>query len=71
VRDHNIAEMTAALEMSVRFLCLSKRECRVNHGTRLVQSDGAVHFLEIGATADASEMGAQVALASVREQVEV
>ena len=53
MRDHDFAEMAAALEMEVGCLGLSKGECPVDHGAQAVQNDSPVHRLKIGAAPDA------------------
>jgi hypothetical protein len=53
VRDHDLPEMTAALEMPVGRLGLGEGECPVDYGAQAMQRDGSVHRLEIGAAADA------------------
>ena len=53
MRDHDFAEMAAALKMAVGRLGLGKGECPVDHGAQAVQSDSPVHRLKIGAAADA------------------
>jgi hypothetical protein len=53
VRDHDFAEMAAALEMAVGCLGLGEREYAVDHGAQAVQSDSQVHGLKIGAAPDA------------------
>ena len=53
VCDHDLSEVTAALEMPIGRLGLGKGECPVDHGAQAVQSDGPVHGLEIGAASDA------------------
>ena len=52
VGDHYLAEMPAALEVTIGFLCLGEREDAVDHRLQPVLSDGSVHGLEIGAAAD-------------------
>src|ERR1700730_14668450 len=53
VSDHDLSEMTAALEMPVGRLGLGKGECPVDHGTQAMQRDGPVHCLKIRAAPDA------------------
>ena len=53
VRDHDLAKMTAALEMPVSLLSLGERECPVDHRVQVVHIDRTVHSLEIGATPNA------------------
>jgi hypothetical protein len=53
VRDHDLAEMAAAFEMTVGLFWLGEPECPVDHGVQAVQPDRAVHRLEIGAASDA------------------
>ena len=53
VRDDDLAEMTASLEMAVGFLCLGQREDPINHWAQAMQPDGSVHRLEMGAAANA------------------
>jgi hypothetical protein len=53
VRDHDLSEMPAALEMPVGCLGLSEGECPVDYGAQMMQRDGPVHRLEISAAADA------------------
>jgi hypothetical protein len=38
LRDHDLAEMAAALEMPVGVLCLGERECLVDHRTQAMHS---------------------------------
>src|SRR5271167_4265803 len=45
VCDHDLAEMTAALEMTVGCLRLGERERPVDHGPQAMQRDGPVHCL--------------------------
>ena len=49
VRDHDLAEMAATLEMPVGLLGLGEREGPVDNGMQAVHGDRAVHRLEIGA----------------------
>ncbi len=53
VRDHDLPEMTAALEMPVGRLGLGEGERPVDHGAQVMQLDGPVHRLKIGAASDA------------------
>ena len=53
VRDHDLAEMAAPLEMAVGCLGLGKRERPIDHGAQAVQRDGPVHHLKIRAAPDA------------------
>jgi hypothetical protein len=53
VRDHDLPEMPAALEMPIGRLGLGEGERPVDHGPQTMQRDGPVHSLEIGAAADA------------------
>jgi len=53
MRDHDLPKVPTALEMAVGRLSLGKWECSVDHRVQAVQSDGAVHRLEIGSAADA------------------
>src|SRR6516162_7461529 len=53
VRDHDLPEMAAALEMAVGLFRLGERECPVDHGVQVVHCNRAVHGLEIVAAADA------------------
>jgi hypothetical protein len=53
VRDHDLAEMTATLEMAVGLLGLGEWECPIDHRMQLVHGDRPVHGLEIGAAPDA------------------
>jgi len=53
VRDHDFAEMTAALEMAVGFLSLGEWECPVDHRPEPMQRDSPVHRLEMRAASDA------------------
>jgi hypothetical protein len=49
VSDHDLAEMTATLEIAVGGLGLGERECPINHRPHAMQRDGPVHRLEVGA----------------------
>src|SRR3984893_17695255 len=53
VRDHDLPQMPAALEMAVGFLGLGEGECPIDHGAQAMQHDGPVHRLEIGPAPDA------------------
>src|SRR5437762_14312790 len=53
VRDHDLPEMAAPLEMPIGRLSLGERKCPIDHGAQTVQRDRPVHRLEIGAAADA------------------
>jgi len=53
VRDHDLAEMLAPLEMPIRRLGLSERDCPADHGVKLVHGNGLVHRLEIVEAPDA------------------
>jgi hypothetical protein len=53
MRDHDLAEMTASLEMAVGRLGLCEGECPVDHGAQAMQHDGPVHRLEMCAASDA------------------
>jgi hypothetical protein len=56
VRDHDLAEMAAPLEMAVGCLGLGKRERPIDHGAQAVQRDGPVHHLKISYAGDPSSM---------------
>src|SRR6266851_5302774 len=47
VSDHDLSEMTTALEMPVSCLGLGERECPVDHGAQAMQCDGPVHRLKM------------------------
>ena len=53
VRNYDLSEMPAALEMPVGRLGLGERECPVDHGAQAMQRDGPVHGFKIGAASDA------------------
>ena len=53
VRDHDLPEMPAVLEMLVGRLGLGEWECPIDHGAQAMQFDRPVHRLKIGAAADA------------------
>src|SRR5215469_6394086 len=53
VRDHDLPEMTAPLEMPIGFFRLCEREELVDDRAQAVHFDSAVHGREIGAASDA------------------
>lgn len=53
MHDDELAEMAAGFEMPVGFPCLGERKDAVDHRAQLLQGNGPVHCLEIGAAADA------------------
>ena len=49
LRDHDLPETAASLEMTIGRVGLGKRECPIDHGTQTVQRDRPVHGLKIRA----------------------
>jgi hypothetical protein len=69
VRDHDFAEMAAALERAVGCFGVGKGECPVDHGAQTMECDGSVHRLKIGSAADADRAETHAAAAE-QERVE-
>src|SRR5882757_5519095 len=61
VRDHDLAEMSLALHVPVRILCLGERKYLVDDGFETIGLDGAVHGLEHLPVADIEALDAEVA----------
>jgi hypothetical protein len=53
VRDHDLPEMAASLEMPMGRLSLGERKCPIDHGAQPMHGDSPVHRLKIRAAPDA------------------